>query len=122
MLEVILINYLFHERTKNTKMSGGLKLCFFSQLGRQTLIFSVRYSTSGYRIVNNKIIKEFSEYYSQDHPEVEVVVDLAKKGYKINEIRVDMNARQDGISSITPINSIYYMIKVTYFSLVRKVF
>lgn len=78
--------------------------------------------TSGYRIVNKKIIKEFSEYYPQDYPEVEVVVDLAKKGYKINEIRVDMNARQGGVSSITPIKSIYYMIKVTYFSLVRKVF
>lgn len=78
--------------------------------------------TSGYRIVNNKIINEFSNYYPQDYPEVEVVVDLAKKGYKINEVRVDMNSRQGGVSSITPMKSIYYMIKVTYFSLVRKVF
>ncbi|GAB1773418.1 glycosyltransferase family 2 protein [Priestia aryabhattai] len=78
--------------------------------------------TSGYRIVNKKIIREFSNYYPQDYPEVEVVVDLAKRGYKITEIRVDMNSRQGGVSSITPIKSIYYMIKVTFFSLVRKVF
>ncbi|MEK4756021.1 glycosyltransferase family 2 protein [Priestia sp. FSL R5-0597] len=78
--------------------------------------------TSGYRVVNKKIIKEFSNYYPQDYPEVEVVVDLAKKGYNIHETRVDMNSRQGGTSSITPLKSIYYMIKVTFFSVIRKVF
>lgn len=35
--------------------------------------------TSGYRIVNRKIIKEFSKYYPVDYPEVEVLVKLAQK-------------------------------------------
>ncbi|MDQ0161898.1 glycosyltransferase involved in cell wall biosynthesis [Bacillus alveayuensis] len=78
--------------------------------------------TSGYRIVNKRIIKEFAKRYPQDYPEVEVVVDLAKKKYKIKEVKVEMKSRQGGNSSITPIKSIYYMTKVSFFSLIRRVF
>ncbi|MDT2276820.1 hypothetical protein P7H20_21090 [Paenibacillus larvae] len=35
--------------------------------------------TSGYRIVNRKIIKEFSQYYPIDYPEVEILVSMAAK-------------------------------------------
>ncbi|MGK7376421.1 glycosyltransferase family 2 protein [Planococcus sp. 1R117A] len=77
--------------------------------------------TSGYRIVNRKIIESFSKYYPTDYPEVEVLVNLSRKNYKIKEIKVEMNQRQGGKSSITPKKSIYYMFKVTYISLVRSV-
>ncbi|MDN7244700.1 glycosyltransferase family 2 protein [Planococcus shenhongbingii] len=77
--------------------------------------------TSGYRIVNRKIIESFSNYYPTDYPEVEVLVNLSRKNYKIKEIKVEMNQRQGGKSSITPKKSIYYMFKVTYISLVRSV-
>jgi len=78
--------------------------------------------TSGYRIVNRKVIESFSNYYPTDYPEVEVLVNLARKNFKIKEIKVEMNQRQGGKSSITPKKSIYYMFKVTYISLVRSVF
>lgn len=78
--------------------------------------------TSGYRIVNRKIIKEFANYYPVDYPEVEVLVYLANKDYIIKEIKVEMKERQGGKSSITPLKSIYYMVKVTFFSLIRSVF
>lgn len=78
--------------------------------------------TSGYRIVNKEIIKEFANYYPVDYPEVEVLVKLAQKKYKIKEIKVEMLNRQGGKSSITPIKSMYYMTKVTFISLIRSVF
>ncbi|PUB05909.1 glycosyltransferase family 2 protein [Paenisporosarcina sp. OV554] len=78
--------------------------------------------TSGYRIVNRKVIESFSKYYPTDYPEVEVLVKLARRNFKIKEIKVEMNQRQGGKSSITPKKSIYYMFKVTYISLVRSVF
>jgi glycosyltransferase involved in cell wall biosynthesis len=78
--------------------------------------------TSGYRIVNRKVIKEFSNSYPIDYPEVEVLVQLAQKKYKIKEIKVEMKARQGGKSSITPLKSAYYMAKVTIFSIIRSVF
>ncbi|MFB4167185.1 glycosyltransferase family 2 protein [Virgibacillus sp. JSM 102003] len=77
--------------------------------------------TSGYRIINKEIIKEFANYYPVDYPEVEVLVDLAKKKFSVKEIKVEMNNRQGGTSSITPVKSIYYMIKVSFFSLIRRV-
>ncbi len=78
--------------------------------------------TSGYRVVNRRIIEEFANYYPIDYPEVEVLVKLAHKGYKIKEMKVEMNARQGGQSSITPVKSMYYMMKVTFFSIIRSVF
>jgi glycosyltransferase involved in cell wall biosynthesis len=78
--------------------------------------------TSGYRIVNQKIIKEFMKYYPTDYPEVEVIAYLSRRNYKIREFKVEMNQRQGGTSSITPIKSIYYMLKVTFFTFIRSVF
>lgn len=70
-------------------------------------------TTSGYRAVNKKAITLFSVYYPKDYPEVETIVYALNKGFRIKEISVDMEKRQGGESSITPIKSIYYMIKVT---------
>ncbi|ABO68427.1 MULTISPECIES: glycosyltransferase family 2 protein [Geobacillus] len=78
--------------------------------------------TSGYRIVNRRVIREFAREYPIDYPEVEVIARLAKKGYKIKEVKVEMNARQGGRSSITPFKSLYYMTKVTFTSLIRAIF
>lgn len=70
-------------------------------------------TTSGYRAVNKKVIELFSKYYPRDYPEVETIVYASKRGVRIKEISVDMGKRQGGKSSITPLKSIYYMIKVT---------
>ncbi|RDY71728.1 MULTISPECIES: glycosyltransferase family 2 protein [Halobacillus] len=78
--------------------------------------------TSGYRVANRRVIAEFANHYPIDYPEVEVLVHLTKKNFKIKEIKVEMNNRQGGQSSITPVKSIYYMTKVTYFSLIRSIF
>ncbi len=82
----------------------------------------VKDPTSGYRIVNKKIIEEYTHYYPVDYPEVEVIVHLSKRKYRIKETKVEMNDRQGGVSSITPVKSIYYMIKVTVFSFLRVIF
>jgi len=70
-------------------------------------------TTSGFRAVNRKIIELFAKDYPLDYPEVEVIVKLNKRGYKIKEIPVLMRKRNYGKSSITPLKSIYYMIRVT---------
>jgi glycosyltransferase involved in cell wall biosynthesis len=95
---------------------------YFSMILRFVTRLKITDPTSGYRIVNRKIIKEFSNYYPIDYPEVEVLVQLSQKKFKIKEIKVEMKARQGGKSSITPLKSTYYMAKVTFFSLIRSVF
>ena len=61
--------------------------------------------------------------YPRDYPEPESVASIIRKGCKVDEIPVIMKARQGGVSSISPLKSIYYMIKVTlaiFIEMIRK--
>lgn len=90
-----------------------LGINFFSKLVSIACRRDFYDTTSGYRAVNKKGIELFSRYYPRDYPEVETIVYASKMGIRIKEISVDMNKRLGGKSSITPLKSIYYMIKVT---------
>jgi glycosyltransferase involved in cell wall biosynthesis len=95
---------------------------YFYMLIRLFTGLKVTDPTSGYRVVNRKVIGEFAHHYPIDYPEVEVIFSLARKKYRIKEIKVEMKDRQGGSSSITSLRSIYYMAKVTLFSLIRRAF
>ena len=97
---------------ESTKMRL-LGINFFSKLVSFVCKKDFFDTTSGYRAVNKKVIDIFARYYPRDYPEVETIVYAAKRGVRIVEISVDMNKRQGGKSSITPLRSIYYMLKVT---------
>lgn len=94
----------------------GIK--YFSKLVSFLCNCSYYDTTSGYRMVNKNGISLFASYYPQDYPEVETIVYAVKNGLKVKEISVNMNKRQGGKSSITPIKSMYYMAKVTLASLI----
>lgn len=76
--------------------------------------------TSGMRMVNREIMQLFSEDYPKDYPEPESVVSILTNGRKVMEIPVLMNERSEGVSSISPGKSIYYMIKVTIAMIIAK--
>lgn len=69
--------------------------------------------TSGMRMVNRDVIELYARSYPKDYPEPESVVTILKKGKKVEELPVRMNAREEGVSSISPRKSVYYMIKVS---------
>lgn len=69
-------------------------------------------TTSGFRASNRRAIEHCAIDYPFDYPEPEAVVTLTRAGLKLQEIPVTMNPRYGGQSSITPLRSIYYMIKV----------
>lgn len=69
--------------------------------------------TSGMRMVNRKVIELFAEEYPKDYPEPESVVTLLKLKKKVKELAVIMNEREEGVSSISPVKSVYYMVKVS---------
>ncbi|MFD1861962.1 glycosyltransferase family 2 protein [Planococcus sp. FY231025] len=100
-----------------TRRTGIL---YFNYLLRMISRVHITDPTSGYRIVNRRVIEWFANDYPVDYPEVEVIVKLARKRFTVEETKVEMNARQGGASSITPVKSIYYMAKVTFFSLIRS--
>lgn len=77
--------------------------------------------TSGLRMINRDIIQIFAKDYPRDYPEPESIVAILKRKKKVQEIPVIMRARAGGISSISPLNSIYYMIKVTIAILIERI-
>lgn len=70
-------------------------------------------TTSGFRAVNKEIIEYFANNYPYDYPEPDTNMQMILKGMKIKEIPVEMNQRETGVSSISPLKSISYMLKVT---------
>lgn len=72
----------------------------------------VKDTTSGYRAAGKKVIKMFANNYPVDYPEPETNAFIAKNNFNIVEIPMKMKERAGGTSSITPIKSIYYAIKV----------
>jgi glycosyltransferase involved in cell wall biosynthesis len=84
----------------------------FSSVLSRILGMPVTDSTSGFRAANRRVIEFFSRTYPDDYPEVEALVLLHKAKLRIAEVPVSMRERTGGKSSITPIRSAYYMIKV----------
>lgn len=77
--------------------------------------------TSGYRAINATVIELFAKSYPKDYPEPEVLILLYRKGLRIKEISANMQDRQGGVSSITPLRSMYYFSKVTLAILMQKI-
>lgn len=95
-------------------------IVFLSILGFALTGVRVKDVTSGYRLVDRKFIRVYAEDYPADYPEPEALVIAAVYGGKIREYPVIMREREKGSSSITPIKSVYYMIKVTLAMLIRR--
>jgi glycosyltransferase involved in cell wall biosynthesis len=69
-------------------------------------------TTSGFRAAGRRAIALFAEAYPHDYPEVEAVLIAHRAGLRVVETPVAMRERQSGRSSITPLRSGYFMIKV----------
>ena len=77
-----------------------------------TMGVSFRDTTSGFRALSMPAMEFFASCYPQDYPEPESLLLAYIKGFKVAEVAVEMNYREHGISSITPIHAVYYMTKV----------
>jgi len=68
--------------------------------------------TSGFAAFNRRAIRLFAQLYPHDYPEPEAIVLIHRAGLTLCEIPVTMRVREHGRSSITPMRSAYYMVKV----------
>jgi glycosyltransferase involved in cell wall biosynthesis len=96
---------------------GGILL--FSRLVSILARQQVSDTTSGLRAADRRAIRLFAEHYPHDYPEVEAVILARRNALRIVEVPVVMRQRSSGRSSITPIRSLYYMVKVTLAVLVQ---
>ena len=93
-------------------LSGLIKLC----TGKR--VYDV---TSGFRAADKDLIKYFAFNYPTDYPEPDSLVQVVKRGYKVEEVSVKMKERQGGTSSISGFKSIYYMIKVSFAIIIANI-
>lgn len=117
---VIGSRYVWRTSYKSTALRRTGML-FFSILVNLLTGQEVKDTTSGFRVINRKLIEYFSAKYPADYPEVDVLVKLYKKRFKVLEIPVEMHERCGGRSSITFLRSVYYMIKVSLSLLIGAV-
>ncbi|MCK4678584.1 MAG: glycosyltransferase family 2 protein [Bacteroidales bacterium] len=88
----------------------GIKI--FGLLTRILIRQKITDCTSGFRAYNKEAISFLSENYPVDYPEPEAIILLGRNNFRIREVLTEMQDRRWGRSTITFINSPYYMIKV----------
>ena len=102
--------------------SSGLRrfgIKYFSHLIKLLTGVRITDPTSGMRMANRSVMEIYANCYPKDYPEPESAVAILNVGKKIEEYPVVMREREEGVSSISPIRSVYYMIKVTLAILVE---
>ena len=103
--------------------SSGLRrvgIRYFTMLIRLLTGKTITDPTSGMRMVNRKLLEKFTNEYPKDYPEPESVVTILSENYKVKEVPVIMNEREEGVSSISLRNSVYYMINVSFAILIAR--
>jgi len=103
-------------RFLGSKLFGFITSCIVHQ--------KIADTTSGFQVINRSVIEFYDKEYPSDYPEVETIPLLYRAGFRVLEVPVVMKPRQAGKTSITPMKSIYYVVKVMlaiFIGLLRKV-
>ncbi len=95
-------------------------MMFLSWLVSKSVGQRVTDTTSGFRAADRRTIELFADHYPPDYPEVEALILAHRVGLRIAEVPVVMDQRSTGESSITPLKSGYYMVKVSLAVLVQR--
>jgi glycosyltransferase involved in cell wall biosynthesis len=69
--------------------------------------------TSGFRVAGRRAIELFAANYPSDYPEPEAIALAIRRGLRMREVPVVMRGREHGASSIGPVRTLYYLLKVS---------
>ncbi|MHB8418604.1 MAG: glycosyltransferase family 2 protein [Myxococcales bacterium] len=69
--------------------------------------------TSGFRAFGGRALPFFAETFPHDYPEPESLLWACRRGFRVQELPVRMRPRTAGESSLSPLGSAYYMVKVS---------
>jgi len=86
---------------------------YFKRLNNMLVGVTITDSTSGFRLINKKVLELVSNYYPDEYPEPEAIIVYSLNGFRMAEVAVTMRERQGGVSSIGAFASVYYMFKVS---------
>lgn len=90
----------------------GSKL--FSYLTSILLRKKITDTTSGFRILNIKTIEFLlkQDYFISDYYNADMIIILELNNFKIDEIPININKRDQGESMFTPLQTFYYIYKI----------
>jgi glycosyltransferase involved in cell wall biosynthesis len=77
--------------------------------------------TSGFRAYNRRALAYLRQHYPQEYPEPIIAIELVMNGFKLGEVSIAMKERRHGASSITGMNTLFYMIKVIFAIIIVKI-
>lgn len=69
--------------------------------------------TSGLRAFGPAPLAWLADAYPEDYPEPQVLAPLVRRGFRVEDVPVSMQARRGGRSSISGLKPLLYMVKVT---------
>jgi glycosyltransferase involved in cell wall biosynthesis len=109
--------------------AGGFRSSRLRRLGIYWLAFlntilihqRITDSTSGFRAYQQQAFKFLAHHNPSDYPEPESIILMARNGFSIREVPVVMRERQEGKSSISGLQTIYYMVKTTLALLITAI-
>jgi glycosyltransferase involved in cell wall biosynthesis len=90
-----------------------LGIRWFAAALRLAGVHGVTDPTSGFFAANRGAAAFLAAHYASDYPEVDAVVRLARRGFRLREVPVAMRDRAAGSSSIGSLAAVAYMVKVT---------
>ena len=94
-------------------LTRRLGILFFSTCLTALCRTRITDATSGFRAMNRRAIELLSREYAEDFPEVEAILVSHGASLRVCEVPVRMSVRSAGISSISRLRSISYMVKVS---------
>jgi hypothetical protein len=97
--------------TTRLRRAGGVLVTFVLGLfGRAARVSD---PTSGFRVYSQRAVQALLRAMPDEYPEPESIALLALQGLRIDEHRVEMSPRTQGVSSLSGLKSIRFMVKVT---------
>jgi glycosyltransferase involved in cell wall biosynthesis len=113
------MNLIIGSRFMSLK-SDTFKSTFYRRIGIKVISFTIKamYNyqiydpTSGFRLLDKGAMRLFSKLYPYDFPEPISIAIALNNGMRIGEVPVNMRVRENGVSSIKGIKTLFYMIRV----------
>ena len=88
-----------------------LGMLLFSAVFRFSVGQRITDTTSGYRAYDRAVMEICQHEFPKDFPDAPLLIDLARRGFRLAEVPVEMRAREAGRSFYTLGKSLYYPYK-----------
>jgi len=92
-------------------LARRLGMLLFSGVVRLTVGQRITDTTSGFRAYDREVMEVCQHDFPKDFPDAPLLIDLARRGFRLAEVPVEMRAREAGRSFYTLGKSLYYPYK-----------